>query len=154
MISLPQPFTSVTVAESCIWVVVFSFRRIALPLLRVTELTTGATLFTVKSDSEPCFVPEASKLNWSTTKTHASYKPSEVGVGIVYEQLGFEAERELVHQFPPVQVPDEIAFVLQTRSLTVLPSGSEAVAFHWIDSVGFCEESVIFMSVNVGEWLT
>jgi len=48
----------------------------------------------------------------------------------VYEQLGFEAESELVHQLPPVHVPDEIEFVLQTRSLTVLPSGSEAVAFY------------------------
>ena len=144
---------SVTVAVTDTDVVVASVRTIAELLFKVTALTTGATLFTVKYEFEPCVASVEGLLYWSTIKAYASLEPSGVTDGILYVHEGFEEERVLEHHSPLVHAPFVIEFVLQTKSLTVLLSGSEAVAFHVIDPPGFAGE-VFVIPVKDGRWLT
>ena len=63
---------------------------------------------------------------------------------------GLDDTNELVHHAPPVQVLLVIPLVLQTRSITLLESGSEAVDVQVIVAPGLTGELFAGL-LNVGE---
>ena len=64
--------------------------------------------------------------------------------------MGFVEVSSLLHHSPPEQTPPDMAFVLQTKSLTVADvSESEAVEVHVNDEPGLWGE-LLLTAVNVG----